>query len=153
MPFCILEKSLPLLILLASLPTMSQIWLSWFLLDPGAWPAGQSPILKEAEEWWVCAGGGCSQSQGGVTVASTLCQHCPWWATLLINLLVSVSPQEKLLPFLEDQCGLTHLKFYIYLFIFGMWDLSSSTRDQTCAPCIGSAVLTTGPPGRSLNPF
>ena len=29
-----------------------------------------------------------------------------------------------------------------------MWDLSSSTRDQTCAPCIGSAVLTTGPPGK-----
>ena len=28
-------------------------------------------------------------------------------------------------------------------------DLGSLTRDLTHAPCIGSAVLTTGPPGRS----
>ena len=27
-----------------------------------------------------------------------------------------------------------------------MWDLSYPTKDWTCAPCIGSAVLTTGPP-------
>ena len=30
-----------------------------------------------------------------------------------------------------------------------MWHLSSPTKDRTCAPCIGSAVLTTGPPGNS----
>ena len=29
-----------------------------------------------------------------------------------------------------------------------MWDLSSRTRDQTRAPCSGSRVLTTGPPGK-----
>ena len=28
-----------------------------------------------------------------------------------------------------------------------MWDLSSPTRDWTCIPCSGSAVLTTGQPG------
>ena len=32
----------------------------------------------------------------------------------------------------------------------GMWDLNSLTRDQTCTPCIGSAVLTTGLPGKYL---
>ena len=31
----------------------------------------------------------------------------------------------------------------------GMWDLSSQTRDRTRAPCSGSTVLTTGPPGKS----
>ena len=31
----------------------------------------------------------------------------------------------------------------------GMWDLNSPTRDRTHALCIGSAVLTTGPPGKS----
>ena len=30
-----------------------------------------------------------------------------------------------------------------------MWDLSSSTRDQACVPCIGGEFLTTGPPGKS----
>ena len=38
-----------------------------------------------------------------------------------------------------------------YLFILatpcGMWDLSSPTRNQIHAPCNGSPVLTTGPPG------
>ena len=40
---------------------------------------------------------------------------------------------------------------FIYLFIYllaalrGMWDLSSPTRDRTCAPCI-----TIGLPGKSL---
>ena len=31
----------------------------------------------------------------------------------------------------------------------GMWDLSSPTRHWTRAPCFGSAVLTTEPPGKS----
>ena len=30
-----------------------------------------------------------------------------------------------------------------------MWDLNSSPRDWTWAPCIESEVLTTGPPGKS----
>ena len=30
-----------------------------------------------------------------------------------------------------------------------MWNLSSLTRDQTPAPCIGSTVLITGLPGKS----
>ena len=31
-----------------------------------------------------------------------------------------------------------------------LWDLSSQTRDCSHAPSIGRAVLTTGPPGKSL---
>ena len=33
----------------------------------------------------------------------------------------------------------------------GMWDLNSQTRDWTGTPCTGSAVLTTGPLGKSPN--
>ena len=32
-----------------------------------------------------------------------------------------------------------------------MWDLSSSTKDQTCTTCTRSRVLTAGPPGKSLS--
>ena len=49
--------------------------------------------------------------------------------------------------------------FFPYAFVFlflifmvvphSMWDISSPTRDQTYAPCIGSAVLTTGLPEKS----
>ena len=33
----------------------------------------------------------------------------------------------------------------------GIWDLSSQTRDQTSAPCIGSSVLTIEPPEKSFS--
>ena len=33
---------------------------------------------------------------------------------------------------------------------YSMWDSSSATKDQTCTSCGGSGVLTTGPPGKSL---
>ena len=40
---------------------------------------------------------------------------------------------------------------YIYLAVpGGIWDLSSLTTAQTHTPCIGSAILTTRPPGKSL---
>ena len=54
--------------------------------------------------------------------------------------------------------GSVHL-FFIHLYIYflatpcSMWDLSSSTRDQTCTPCVGSTESTTGPPGKSLDFF
>ena len=48
-------------------------------------------------------------------------------------------------------------KQYLFLLIYfsffatmwGVWVLSSLTRDQTSAPCIGSTVLTIGRPGKS----
>ena len=30
-----------------------------------------------------------------------------------------------------------HLFYVLVLWLQGMWDLSSLTRDQTCIPCIG----------------
>ena len=46
------------------------------------------------------------------------------------------------------------LKNYLCVFNFlatpyGMWDLSSPTRDRTCMPCTGNRILTTGLPGKS----
>ena len=44
---------------------------------------------------------------------------------------------------------------FVFYFLFilttphGMCDLSSQTRNWTCAPCIGSRVLTTRPHGKS----
>ena len=43
--------------------------------------------------------------------------------------------------------------FYVFTLArpWGMWDLSSPTRGKPVAPCTGSAVLTTGPSGKSLS--
>ena len=35
----------------------------------------------------------------------------------------------------------------------GIWDPTSPARAQTCVPCIGIWVLTTGPPGKSQKVF
>ena len=43
--------------------------------------------------------------------------------------------------------------FYFLAKSYKMQDLSSLTRDQTCAPCIGSTVLTTGLTGKSCKGF
>ena len=40
-----------------------------------------------------------------------------------------------------------------WVFSWGMWGSSSLTRDSTWAPCIGSTVLATGPPAKSLYDF
>ena len=115
MPFCILGQSLPLsvilCILLANLPTMSQIWLVVSTEARGL----ACCAITQPLEW---GGGGSVSSRRGkwqwLLQFWPLCQHCPWWATVLVNLVVSVSPQEKLLPFLGDQWGLIHFKIYIY---------------------------------------
>ena len=43
------------------------------------------------------------------------------------------------------------LEFFFFAAPLSLWDLSSATRDQD--PCSGSTVLTTGPPGKSLDPI
>ena len=51
-------------------------------------------------------------------------------------------------------CRLSSCSLKAYL-LHGMWDLSSSTRDQTLIPCIARPFLTTRPRGKSrvlLNP-
>lgn len=44
---------------------------------------------------------------------------------------------------------LFHLNFFFWATLHDMWDLSSPTRNRTCAPCSGSTVLTTGLPGKA----
>ena len=39
--------------------------------------------------------------------------------------------------------------FFFFCCTFGMWDLSSPTRDGTQPPALEGRVLTTGPPGKS----
>ena len=39
--------------------------------------------------------------------------------------------------------------FFLFATLRGMCNLSSLTRDRTYIPCIGSAVLSTGPSGKS----
>ena len=47
----------------------------------------------------------------------------------------------------SDFLSLFFLILVFFAMLCGMKNLSSLTRVQTHAPCIGSAVLTTGPPG------
>ena len=43
------------------------------------------------------------------------------------------------------------LTFFFFLAMpYGMWNLSSMTKDQTLAPCFGSVESITGPLGKSL---
>ena len=61
----------------------------------------------------------------------------------------ALSPQRR--ESLEDTGFSFAFNFLSFLAVpHGMWDLSSLTRDPTHIPCIGSAVLTTGPPRKSL---
>ena len=54
-------------------------------------------------------------------------------------------------------CGIQDFQLQDATTQLGRVASSSLTRDRTCTPCIGSAVLTTGPPGKSpkthFNPF
>ena len=87
---------------------------------------------------------------------------CPWWWLAwkwdCFPSLISFAyfrSELSLLP--RETLCFWILLFLILFFIYfcflamphGMWDLSSLTRDRTCAPCIGR-VLTTGPPGKPL---
>ena len=49
-------------------------------------------------------------------------------------------------------CWLSIL-FIFLVMLCGMWDLSSPTRDQTCALQWKHKVLTTGPPGSPITKF
>ena len=54
--------------------------------------------------------------------------------------------------FLKSLLNLLQYYFYVLLvWLSGMRDLSSPTRGQTCPICIGSRVITTGLPGKSLS--
>ena len=61
---------------------------------------------------------------------------------------------------LSSRCWAKHfLNIFIFIYLFGCTrsqlppvGSSSLTKDRTQAPCIGSALLATGPPGKSPEP-
>ena len=66
------------------------------------------------------------------------------WLSVLMELMAHTNLYTPITVALQP-CGMTVVEFctlfYLYFFgyITGMWDLSSQTRDQTHAPCIGSS--------------
>ena len=69
---------------------------------------------------------------------------------MLLWLLCYLHSQEGPMRCLSGQMPpRNHSLFFFSGHASGMWDLSSLTRDQTLARCIGSAVLTTGWLGKS----
>ena len=49
---------------------------------------------------------------------------------------------------LHPQYFLLSIYYFLFYVPCSMQDLGSPTRDHTCAPCIASIVLATGPPGK-----
>lgn len=78
----------------------------------------------------------------------------PLWETCVTNqsLCATEGPPLKLIMFFTDAYGKCHIRFVCFFFpamLCSMWDVSYPTREWTHVPCIGSAVLTTGLPGKS----
>ena len=71
--------------------------------------------------------------------------HCATWERL--TSIVLDHPHSPM------RFVLISFSFFIYFLATprGRWDLSSLTKDRNLDPCIGSRVLTPGPPGKSLN--
>ena len=67
--------------------------------------------------------------------------------------MVSNTQSVHSLPFCSGLCLLRQLFIYLFIYVltmqYGMWDLSTSTRNWTQVPCFGSRVLFTGQPGES----
>ena len=86
---------------------------------------------------------------------------CMYLSSHNLSPLESQSPFLCLVISLQNyysllRCHITSFFFLFFLLLLkkilatpgGMWDLSSPTRDQTHAPCIGSQISTTGPLGK-----
>ena len=72
------------------------------------------------------------------------------WITLLLKSIYFMNYMKYL------NCYIVFKKFLKISFFShapGLWDLISLNGDLTCAPCSGSTVLITGPPGNFLNQF
>ena len=129
----------------------AQAWLPQGVWDI-PWP-GFRPVSPALQSGFLTTG-----------PTGTPCPHFSlkgWWASGKKGFKDTEAPAG---PFSLQQSGLsgkwkesTAQNLFVPLLSFffwpcSMWDLSSLTRDQTCAPC--TAVLTTGPPGKSLTvPF
>ena len=79
-----------------------------------------------------------------------------WCVVVLCAVIIlAMSPLSwKFFPIKKCLIDFDFLLFYLampqIMWDFSMWDPSSQTRDQTHTPSIESAVLTTGPPVKSL---
>ena len=69
-----------------------------------------------------------------------------WAFTMLFTCIISLNSHD---PPLLSLFSLNCLFFFFFCYTFGMWDLSSPTRDGTQPPALEGRVLTTGPPGKS----
>ena len=109
----------------------------------GRWPLGSSCVCLFHFGW-----------------CHLCCSACPslfrfqgWMIVCCVDRLRSVYPSIQMDNGLLPHFGHFLKKFVYLVFIWamrhGVWDLSSLTRDQTCAPCIGSRL----PQKSSLWPF
>ena len=116
--------------------------------------------------YWTKLGSTCSLCRKACLLVkkvqdlSVMCQevwaaHLPkiwpsWWLSgkdfILFIRLSDVDYFGRLLEFVTAL-----LPFYVSVFwLWGMWDLSSPTRDGTCIPTLESEVISTEPPRKSL---
>ena len=136
-------------------------WLSLFLTDYA---------LQWGERWPVCGSKiritghdiNCWRRQTGKCVRKYLIGKGPWiggsqsgfipgpWHLCLFKIFFFFM-WATFKVFTEFVTILTVLCFGFGA--WGMWDLSSPTRDRTCTPALGGKVLSTGPPGKSLEPW
>ena len=63
-------------------------------------------------------------------------------------LAASISQGYAVPPTLHPQYFLLSIYYFLFCVPCSMQDVSSPTRDHTCAPCIASIVLATGAPGK-----
>ena len=106
---------------------------SWGLLYVPGCLDGFRITMLAAEKKIMSLVKGCL-SVYSLVLFSLTCDMCHWF----LYLVQSTSNKQ--------------MHFYFIFFLAapcGMWDLSSQTRDQTCAPCSGRAESTTGLPGKS----
>ena len=72
------------------------------------------------------------------------------------SFLVPTFPEVNIWWFIWEKENLSSPLLFFPFFLarlLRMWDLNSPPWNQAHAPCIGSTVLTAGPPGKSLFPF
>ena len=134
----------------------------WFLVTPCSLPGSSVYGILQARilEWVVISfsrGSSQPRDEAQVSCISSLAVRFFTTSTTCSILLWKVSAKECTDTSSICQCILsswTELSLvWAVLFFFGhaVWCVGSSflIRDWTFAPCIGSRVLTTGPPGKS----
>ena len=151
--------------------TREAIWLPWFLMRNPLF-AGFSSVFKlfvshHPQDIFFTSSFqfNCSKCWFGFLWVYPVCIHStPWTCTFMsfakfskfLLLFLFFFKNIYLLIWLYQvfvaALGVLNLdRSMQHLFFFKLWPVGSSslTRDWNQAPCIGSSVLTTGPPGKS----